>query len=243
MFDKLNSPAAAHAELFHVFGFCFFRFGVGVSILEFFCCKYEMCASFGAIRFADRIRSFPVKRWYEDRSRPRIDSGNAFSCMNRCKKKLQKKLQLSTQVCWSRLEAYQVLVPQNVVIEREPHFQSWTQSNLRLIRCRLWIGCGASWRGWNIARFVDTSDIVGKFDLFFGDSDGAVDFVLYTGKAIVSIASRFYCPFQWFDDRWAYFYQCAFDAAFFYRFRRPFGAVCRIVTIWNTSFLHFLLPI
>lgn len=50
-YKENGSPAAAQAELFHVFGFDFFRFGVGVSILEFFCCaKNEMCASFGAIR-------------------------------------------------------------------------------------------------------------------------------------------------------------------------------------------------
>lgn len=63
---KFRLPAVAHAELFQVFGFrlVFLRFGVGVSIFEFFCVQNEMFASFGATRrwlTVRLIRSLLVK--------------------------------------------------------------------------------------------------------------------------------------------------------------------------------------
>lgn len=105
-FKTRHSPAAAHAELFHVLGLCFLRFGVGVSILEFFwpapkptggirVPAIAVTASLGAIRLVCTVRcivvgccwccwcwcsSLPVHRWYDDRSRPRIDSKSIVPC-------------------------------------------------------------------------------------------------------------------------------------------------------------------
>lgn len=89
MQKRMGSPAAAHAELLHVFGFGFLRFGVGVSILEFFWLMLAYgigLTSVGAMRLVVWmigrvcIRSLPVNRWYDDRSRPRIDSRFVVPC-------------------------------------------------------------------------------------------------------------------------------------------------------------------
>lgn len=69
----ISLPRATDAELLHVFGLGFLRFGVGVSILEFLCWEKEMHASFGCTRLDERlIRSRPVNRWNVERSCPRM---------------------------------------------------------------------------------------------------------------------------------------------------------------------------